>query len=96
MQPHAFGYKTMQGCNDRIGEQERRDHGGNDDDAGSMRNCRTMPLTLLPITFRMPTSFARSTDCAVDRLMKLIAAMTRMKRAMPASANSVGLCARRP
>src|ERR1700677_1614572 len=33
-QPHALGDKAMQGCNNRIGEQECECHGDHDDDAG--------------------------------------------------------------
>src|SRR5665213_128869 len=48
----------------------------------SVRNCFTRLLRDDPITFLSPTSFALLADLAVERLIKLIQAIIRMKQAM--------------
>ena len=49
-----------------------------------------MPDLLLPNTFRTPISFARWMDCAVDKLIKLKAAMININKASPIKAYKVG------
>src|SRR6185295_53638 len=48
----------------------------------SVRNCCTRLLLCEPTTFRSPTSLARLADLAVERLIKLIQAIIRIKQAM--------------
>src|SRR5258708_19388191 len=47
----------------------------------SVRNCLTRLPRPEPITFRSPTSLARLADLAVQRLIKLMQAISRMKQA---------------
>src|SRR5215472_11561987 len=48
----------------------------------SVRNCLTRLIRCEPTTFLNPTSFARFADFAVERFMKLIHAITRIKMAI--------------
>jgi hypothetical protein len=45
----------------------------------SVRNCWIRVLFSVPSTFRMPTSFARFAERAVDKFMKLIQAINKIK-----------------
>ncbi len=48
----------------------------------SVRNCVTSILRVEPATFLIPTSFALRDACAVERFMKLIAAINTIRMAM--------------
>ena len=50
----------------------------------SPRNCLMSVERCAPSTFRSPTSFARSADLAVDILMKLMHAISRMNKTITA------------
>ena len=59
----------------------------------SVKNWYTIFVLLLPNTFRTPISFARCTDCAVDKLIKLTAAINRINKASPINAYKTGIYA---
>ncbi len=48
----------------------------------SVRNCVTSIRRVEPATFLMPTSFALREACAVDRFMKLMAAISTIRMAI--------------
>src|SRR6266536_1911787 len=48
----------------------------------SHKNCRIIFFRLLPNTLRTPTSFALCNDCAVDKLIKFIAAISKINIAI--------------
>jgi hypothetical protein len=86
----------MQGVNDRKASSNAITIAATTAISVSLRNWKIRFVRLLPNTFLTPTSFARANDCAVVRLTKLIAAISRRNSAIPASTYRVGLCALRP